>query len=136
MWEIPKIFYKKMNKNSLLFLVSVRMHENPKNDPLLEENSKIIPYVQFKYAAIWKIGSAELALESKMQSNTFWKMSNFPGLHISVVPNINFNKKGGFKDIKICRKCKSWDVWIDLKSKLCFLRQSSIKYLWLANETE
>ena len=48
--------------------------------------------------------------------------------HISVAANIASTSVKGFKDTKILRKSKFQGVWTELRSEICFLRQSFTKY--------
>ena len=55
-------------------------------------------------------------------------MSNLAMCHVSAALNANLNHVKGFGDTKICRKFIFQEVWTELRSEVCFPRQSFTKY--------
>ena len=49
---------------------------------------------------------AKLVLNLKCKILLYEKMPNVPGCLVLVALNINYNSMEGFRDTKICRKCK------------------------------
>ena len=89
-------------KNFILLLVSWIIHKNSESG----WKKTIKPFHKYCSAEIWMMFSVKLVLNLKYKILLYEEMPNVPDCLVLVAPNINYNSMEGFRDTKICRKCK------------------------------
>ena len=91
----------------------------------------------YKYlpAALRTTLSTKFLLDTKLQKNGLWNISNLGIFLRSVILKMSFKSECNFWNTKTYRKFKFHVVWVELEKKICFLRQSFVDKCRKLNKT-